>query len=81
MENLASWRSRWEEYDRLRESPVDSRSLDQILRDLDFLYSCFSEEVRATDPDPGKEGWQHVTRILAEYERRRACGPGSAIRR
>lgn len=45
------------------------RPFEDILRDLDFLYRQFSEEVRRVDPDPGKSGIQEMRWAFEVYDR------------
>lgn len=54
-----------------RQPPLDPRSFEEILRDLDVLYFQFSEEVRRLDPDPEKLGIQAMRRVFELHEQRR----------
>ncbi len=47
------------------------------MSDVEFLYRNYPEEVRTTDPDPGKTGIQNLHRILALYERKRQSRIGA----
>jgi hypothetical protein len=76
---MKEWSQRWNEYRRWAEAHAtpDPRSPEQIMSDVEFLYRNYPEEVRTTDPDPGKTGIQNLHRILALYERKRQSRIGA----
>ena len=63
---MHEWTAKWQAYQEWAEgqSNLDERSPPDIMRDLDFLYRNFPEEVRRCDPDPEKLGIQEMRRIL-----------------
>jgi len=70
---MKEWRERWNRYQEWAETHAepDRRSFSEILKDVDWLYSNFPEDVRRTDPDPEKLGIQNLYRIFALCEQKR----------
>ncbi len=67
---MADRKAQWRAYNEWQKSHdgYDPRPLSEIFRDIDFIYSQYSEEVRRTDPDPEKRGIQEMRRILGLHE-------------
>ena len=69
---MKEWRERWDKYREWAEAHAepDRGSPVDIMRDVDWMYANFPEEVRRTDPDPEKLGIQNMYRIFALYDRK-----------
>ena len=67
---MNNWKESWAAYQQWAEAHTepDPRSPQDIMRDIDWLYRSYSEEVRSTDPDPEKLGIQNLHRIFALYD-------------
>ena len=68
---MNEWTEKWAEYKKWADvqAEPDRRSPQQIMADLEFLYSLYPESVRQTDPDPEKLGVQHLYRVFAICDR------------